>query len=99
MVFDYPDSARSSSQIPAIAVELLRAESLPVLGRVDECLDHLSLLKVAPKLIELGKPELIAGIARVGRVCRVAPEVSEVLHQHERRVELSEIFVVSEQAP
>src|SRR5436190_19188699 len=65
-----------------------RAEPLSILTGENECLDHLSLLKVAPKLIELGKPELIAGIARVGRVCRVAPEVSEVLHQHERRVEL-----------
>src|ERR1700753_685579 len=58
------------------------AEARAVLGRRDESLYHLGLDEVSAELVELREPEVEA------RRVRVAPKVSEVLHQDERAVEL-----------
>jgi hypothetical protein len=47
---------------------------------VDERLDHLRLLEVAAKLVQLAKPELVATLVRV------ATQIAEVFHHHERFV-------------
>ena len=69
-------SYRTSSRVS------IRSEAGTVLGRSDEGFDHFSTAEVAPELVELVQPEMIAG--RVG----LAPEIAEVLHEDERRAEL-----------
>src|SRR2546423_13311035 len=65
-----------------------RPEARAVLGRVDEGLDHLGGDEVSAELVELREPEVVAVEVRVRRGVRVAPEVAEVLHEHECSVEL-----------
>src|ERR1044072_694358 len=70
------------------AAASLAAETRAVLGRVDEGFDHLGTLVVAAELFEFRKPEVIARPVGVAPLVRVAPQVAEVLHQDEGRVEL-----------
>src|SRR6185436_10960006 len=65
------------------------SESLLIFTRDDECLDHLSVHKVAVELIEFLKPEVIARVIRVRRVVWIAPQIPKVLRQHKRPVEFS----------
>ena len=67
---------------------LLR-ESQIVFRRGYERLDHLGINKVAIKLVELAKPEFVAGIVRAGfrRVVGVTTEIAEVLHQNKSAIE------------
>src|SRR5215212_4486777 len=65
-----------------------RAEPLAVLDGRDKRLDHLGLDEVTVVLVELAEPEVVAVEVRVRRLVRGAPEIPEVLHQHERLVEL-----------
>ena len=44
----------------------------------DECLNHLRLFEVAPKLVELVEPE-----GEASRIS-IAPEVAKVFHHHKR---------------
>src|SRR5215213_2804522 len=64
-------------------------ETLAVLVRREERLDHLRALKVAAEVFQLLEPEVVAVEVRVGRVVGRAPQVAEVLHQHERGVRLA----------
>src|SRR5215210_682420 len=64
-------------------------EAVTVLYRVDERLDHLGAAVVAAELFELREPEVVAGEVRVRPRVRVAPEETEVLHQHEGAVRLA----------
>ena len=43
---------------------------------------------VPAKLVQLGEPEVITRIVRVLRVVRVPPQITEVLYQHKRPIEL-----------
>src|SRR5437588_8204073 len=64
------------------------AEARAVFGGADEGFDHLGPLEVAAVVVELPEPEVVAAEVRVGAAVRVAPEISEVLHQDEGAVEL-----------
>src|SRR5829696_6127610 len=66
----------------------LRPEALAVLDGRQESLDQFRLAVVAAEVVELGEPEVVALEARVRRSIRVAPQIPEILHQHERPVEL-----------
>src|SRR5207249_2049716 len=61
-----------------------------ILAWDDERLDHLGGEVVAVKLIEFVQPEVITGIIqhRLRRIVGIAAQVSEVLHQHKRAIEL-----------
>ena len=67
-----------------------RSESLLVLGRGNESLNHFRVDEVTTKLIQLRQPGIVAGEVqrRFGRIGRVASEISEVLHQDEGAVEV-----------
>ena len=66
----------------------LSCKSLSVLGRGDECLDHIGVDKVSVELVQLRQPEIESRVVGVLRIIRVAPQISKVLHQHKRAVEL-----------
>src|SRR3954467_8261656 len=74
-------------------VQLRRAEAAAVLVRIQKGLDHLGRDVVAVELVELVEPELPASEVQVvlGRVARVASQVSEVLHQDERTALLAPV--------
>src|SRR5207244_8076597 len=65
-----------------------RPKPLPIFSRSNERLNHLSSNEVAVELIQLVQPKLIACVVRVLWIVRVAAQVTEELHQHERAVEL-----------
>src|SRR5206468_9393148 len=71
-----------------------RPKALSVFRRGDECLDHFGLLVIAVELIQLLQPEIVASVVAVRRIVWVAVQVSEVLHQHKRAVELSRVKVL-----
>ena len=60
----------------------LLAKPLAILTRVDERLDHFRLHEVSVELVELLQPEAETGFVRI------AAEITEVFHHHERFVEL-----------
>src|SRR5437763_2475569 len=66
---------------------LSRPKSLPVLRSVDERLDHLGILEIAAKLIQLRQPEIVTSVVRVRRIVGIAPQITKELHQHERAIE------------
>lgn len=76
------------------------AKALAILTRSNEGLDHFGLLVVAVELIELREPEAVAVKICVRRVVWIPPQVAEILHQHERPVELraDEIHVLGHRA-
>jgi len=61
---------------------------LSVLERDEEGLHHLPLNEVAVELIQLIQPEVVPGKVGVRQVVWISAQVTEVLHQHERFVEL-----------
>src|SRR5688500_19026198 len=63
-------------------------EAAPVLVRGEESLDHLGRDEVAAELVELAQPEVEAREVGVAPLVGVAPQIAEVLHQHEGAVEL-----------
>src|SRR5439155_21429343 len=67
----------------------LRTKPLPILSRVDERLDHLSIDVVPAETGQLVEPEVKALIVqcRLRRIGRVPSQITEVLHQHERAIE------------
>src|SRR5205814_9000589 len=65
-----------------------RPEALSILGRCDECFDHLGADEVAVELVQLVQPKFVAGVVCVLRIVRVAPQVTNELHQHKRAIEL-----------
>ena len=60
---------------------------MPIFGRRNERFDHFSIDEVAVELIQLRQPEFVAGVVSVGTAVRIAPQITEELHQHERAVE------------
>ena len=64
-----------------------RSKSLAVFGRRNERFDHFTIDEVAVELIQLRQPEFVAGVVSVGTAVRIAPQITEELHQHERAVE------------
>src|SRR5207249_876051 len=68
--------------------------TLSIFRRRNKGLDHLGGDEVAVELIQLRQPEVEAGVVSVGSVTRVAAQVSEVLHQYERAVELGVVEVL-----
>src|SRR5882724_8362529 len=65
-------------------------EAVPVFTRIEECLHHLGGHEVSIELIQFAQPEVIAAEVEVllGRIVRVTPEVTKVLHQDKRFVQL-----------
>src|SRR5205809_819468 len=59
-------------------------KALTILRRREKCLHHFSVYEVAIELVELRQPELITlEVERgLGRIVRIAAQISEVLHQH-----------------
>jgi len=64
-----------------------RPEPMPIFGRRNERFDHFTIDEVAVELIQLRQPEFVAGVVSVGTAVRIAPQITEELHQHERAVE------------
>jgi len=62
----------------AFSFGLLR-ESLPILDRGDERLDHLDIDVVIAKLIQLVEPEVIAAQVWVRSCRRIPTEIAEIL--------------------
>ena len=67
--------------------EFSRPKALTILSRSDERLDHLGTHEIPVELIQLRQPEIVAGVVIVLRIVRIAPQVTEELHQHEGAVE------------
>src|SRR6266545_1936897 len=67
-----------------------RPEPLSILARDQERLHHLGVLEVAVELVELRQPEVVAlkVECRFRRIVGIAAQVTEVLHQHKRSIEL-----------
>src|ERR1041384_5517159 len=67
---------------------LLLAEAAPILSRVQECLDHFRGFEIAVERIQIVQPEVVAIKVQTGfrRSVRIPPQVSDVLHQHERAI-------------
>src|SRR6185369_2917346 len=78
-------SGQDESRKPMSA--LLR-KFLPVLDRRKESFDHLSINEVTVELVQLRQPEVIAAVICILRSVRIAPQISEVLHQHKGPVAL-----------
>src|ERR1043166_3244989 len=85
---------------PSLAVGLLtprssRHESLPVLDRSYERLDHLSVREVPVEPVQLLQPKIKpAVIARSLRwIIGIAAQVSDVLHEHKRAIEFRVVQV------
>ena len=79
-----------SLPLPVLTEPLFsRPKPLSVLDGDDEGLDHFGLDKVSVELVELVKPEVIPGEVGVWPGIDVAPQVTVVLHQHERLVFLA----------
>ena len=76
--------------IHEFSIRLLLRKALSILSRRDESLHHLGLNEVAIKLIKFIQPEVIAlkVECRFRRIIGITAQVSEILHQHERAVEL-----------
>src|SRR5215831_1751814 len=64
-----------------------RSEPAPVFNRVQERLDHLGLNVIAIELVQFVQPEVVTVEVAIGSIVGASPQVSEVLHQHERAVE------------
>ena len=73
----------------APAAELGRAKTRPVFRRNEERLDHLGATEVAPKLVELMQPEVVAIEIGVGWFVWVPLQIAKVLHRHKGRIELA----------
>src|SRR5207244_9887511 len=67
------------------------SKSLTVLTRSDEGFDHLRVNKVAIELIQLRQPKVVTSVIRVRRIVRVPSQVTNILQQHKRPVELLSI--------
>src|SRR5258705_9782810 len=67
-------------------------EAVAILSGNDKCLDHLSLFKIAAKLVQFVEPELVTLLVRF------APEIPEILHHHEHLVGLcaGESFILDD---
>src|ERR1051325_8675176 len=85
--------------VPALVAAGRACKALAVLVRLDEGTHHLRALHASLRLrvvthvfallthpVELREPELVAREVVVRRVVGVAPQVAEVLHQHEGAV-------------
>src|ERR1700686_2040297 len=66
---------------------LLR-KSTAVLGRNQERFHHLGILEVAAKSVQLNQPEVVTAKVSVWSRIRIAPQVTKVLSQHKRLIEL-----------
>ena len=55
-----------------LSMSLLLTESAAIFGRGDEGFDHFGVDEVFVELIELGQPEVVAGVVRILRVIWVA---------------------------
>ena len=62
-----------------------RAKAGVVFRRNEERLDHLGATEVAPKLVELMQPEVVAIEIGVGRLVWVPLQIAKVLHRHKGR--------------
>jgi hypothetical protein len=56
-----------------------RPEALSVFSRRDKRLNHFGVYEVAPELIKLREPEIVAREVRVGRGIWIAPQIAKVL--------------------
>src|SRR5260370_5522026 len=72
----------------APVVDLSWPKSLPILTRGNERLYHLGLLIVAVELIQLLQPEVVACRVRIRIIVRIAPQITKVIHKHERPIDL-----------
>ena len=62
---------------------------MPILNGSNERFDHFGRGVITTELIELSEPKVIAAVICVLCVVGIAPQISEVLHQHKSPVELS----------
>src|SRR5438552_10494848 len=60
---------------------------MSVFIRANERFHHLSIYKITIELIQLRQPEIVTSVIRVGRVARIASQITKELHQHKRAVE------------
>src|SRR5436305_2030171 len=67
---------------------LIWPKPLAIFSGTDEGLDHLGAYEIAIELIELRQPEVISGVISVRAFIRIAPEVTEILHEHEVAIHL-----------
>src|ERR1041384_1920174 len=67
---------------------LLLAEALPILSRIQKCLDHFRGFEIAIERIQLVQPEGVAIKIQTGfrRRVRIPSQVTKVLHHHERAI-------------
>ena len=67
-----------------------RSEAMAILVRTDEGFDHLRVDIVSIEAVQLIQPKVVALVVerRLGRVVGIPAQVSEVLHQDKRAVEL-----------
>jgi len=63
-------------------------ESLSVFCRADESLNHLSVDEIAVEAVEFIQPEIVTCEVCVRTLIGIESQISEVLHQHEGKVEL-----------
>lgn len=59
------------------------SETLLILGRYQKGLDHLSGHEVPVEIVEFVQPKLVPIKISIGSIIRIAPQIAEVLHQHE----------------
>src|SRR2546426_10037424 len=66
-------------------------KALTILRRREKCLHHFSVYEVAIELVELRQPEVITleVVRGLGRIVRIAAQISEVLHQHKCPIEFA----------
>src|SRR5712672_1874625 len=66
----------------------LSREPSAILGRQHERLHHFGVEIVAAKSVKLAEPEVVTVEILIRGRIRIAAEVTKVLHQHERAIEL-----------
>jgi hypothetical protein len=69
------------------ATDLLLTKSSSVFSRDEESFHHLGLSEVTVEGAEFVQPRIVAIKVRIRRIVRIAPQITEVLHQDKRAVE------------
>ena len=64
-------------------------EAIQILARDDKRSHHLRRVKVAAVVIEFLQPEIVSSVIRVRSGIWIAPQITQKLHQHKRRILLA----------
>ena len=80
---------RPNATTGSLSLTLSWSKTAPVFDRVEECLDHFGSNEVAVGGLELIEPEIVTVKVSIRSIVRISSQVTEILHLHERPVQLA----------